>query len=197
MSEYQPSDETLWIATQNNDYKAFYTLFNRYWKKLHATVLHHIHDAEMAEQVVQDVFVVLWKRRAHLKIEKFANYIHVTARYHVFKALKAKKKSLIDYVEDYSAYDEDATINAGELKLNYRDFESQLGNFLQPLPKRCREIFWLSRVENLSNDEIAEKFGISKRTVENQLTIALKHIRNSNLDITSIAFTLALLGSII
>lgn len=196
MPECQQSDEVLWIAIQNSDDRAFNTLFNRYWKKLYCTVLHYINDKEVAEQVVQDVFVVLWKRRAFLKIEKFANYIHVTARYHVFKALKAKKKVSVDYVEDYSAYDEEATINAGELKLNYQDLESQISDFLAPLPKRCREIFWLSRIENLSNDEIAEKFGISKRSVENQLTIALKHIRTLGINITSIAFTLALLASI-
>ncbi len=197
MSEYQLSDETLWIATQNNDYRAFHTLFNRYWKKLHSTVLHYINDSEIAEQVVQDVFVVLWKRREHLKIEKFASYIHVTARYHVFKELKAKKKTVISYVDDYQSYDDGATTNMGELRLDYKDFENQVGNFLSPLPKRCREIFWLSRVENLSNDEIAEKFGISKRSVENQITIALKHIRNSNLNIASAAFALALLASIV
>lgn len=197
MSECQQSDEVLWIAIQNSDDKAFNILFNRYWKKLYSTVLHYLNDKEVAEQVVQDVFVVLWKRREYLAIENFANYIHVTARYHVFKVLKAKKKVLVDYVDDYSTYNECTTINTGELKLHYNDLEGQISNFLTPLPKRCREIFWLSRIENLSNDEIAEKFGISKRTVENQLTIALKHIRNSNLDITSIAFTLALLGSII
>ncbi|SOD20509.1 RNA polymerase sigma factor [Pedobacter xixiisoli] len=197
MSEYQTSDEALWIATQNNDYKAFHTLFNRYWKKLHSTVLHYINDPETAEHIVQDVFVVLWKRREHLKIEKFANYIHVTARYHVFKELKAKKKSLVSYVDDYQAYEGGTTTNLGELKLNYKDFENQVGSFLSPLPKRCREIFWLSRIENLSNDEIAEKFGISKRSVENQITTALKHIRNSNLNITSAAFTFALLTSLI
>ncbi|MGV3547900.1 MAG: RNA polymerase sigma factor, partial [Pedobacter sp.] len=65
MSECQQSDEVLWIAVQNSDNKAFNTLYNRYWKKLYATVLHYINDAEIAERVVQDVFVVLWKRRAH------------------------------------------------------------------------------------------------------------------------------------
>lgn len=197
MSEHQASDEALWAATQNDDYKAFNMLFNRYWKKLHSTVLHYIKDPEVAEHVVQDVFVVLWKRRAHLKIEKFASYIHITARYHVFKELKAKKKSVINYVDDYQVYEEGTTTNMGELKLNYRDFENQVGNFLSPLPKRCREIFWLSRIENLSNDEIAEKFGISKRSVENQITIALKHIRSSNFDVASAAFTLALLASMV
>ena len=49
MSECQRSDEVLWIAVQNSDDKAFNTLYNRYWKKLYATVLHYVNDAEVAE----------------------------------------------------------------------------------------------------------------------------------------------------
>jgi RNA polymerase sigma-70 factor (ECF subfamily) len=49
--------------------------------------------------------------------------------------------------------------------------------YLHQLPKRCQEIFKLSRFDNLSNDEIAAKLGISKRSVENQITLALKHLR--------------------
>ncbi|MDQ8004584.1 MAG: sigma-70 family RNA polymerase sigma factor [Pedobacter sp.] len=193
MSECQQSDEVLWIAVQNSDDKAFNTLYNRYWKKLYATVLHYINDAEIAERVVQDVFVVLWKRRAHLTIESFAKYIHATARYHVFKEVKAKKKTLVEYTDSYLLYDDAATQNSGELKLSYHDFQNQISSYLSPLPKRCKEIFWLSRMENLSNDEIAERFCISKRSVENQITIALKHIRSSNLDIASIALAIALI----
>mgnify|MGYP003574947909 CR=1 FL=1 len=196
MSECQQSDEVLWIAVQNSDDKAFNTLYNRYWKKLYATILHYVNDAEIAEQVVQDVFVVLWKRREYLAIENFAKYIHATARYHVFKEVKAKKKIIVEYTDNYLSYDGAATQNSGELKLNYHDFQNQISSYLSPLPKRCKEIFWLSRMENLSNDEIAEKFCISKRSVENQLTIALKHIRSSKLDIASTAFAIVLLSSL-
>ncbi len=197
MSECQQSDEVLWIAIQNSDDKAFNTLFNRYWKKLYSTVLHYINNKEIAEQVVQDVFVVLWKRREHLAIENFASYIHATARYHVFKELRAKKKTLIEYTDSYQGYDEVCTKNMGELRLGYRDFQNQVSSYLAPLPKRCREIFWLSRVENLTNDEIAERFCISKRSVENQLTIALRHMRNCSLDTASVAFTFALLLGVV
>ncbi|WP_449436580.1 sigma-70 family RNA polymerase sigma factor [Pedobacter steynii] len=57
--------------------------------------------------------------------------------------------------------------------------ESSIEGVLEKLPKKCREIFMLSRFDNLSNQEIAEKLGISKRTVENQITIALKLLRLS------------------
>ncbi len=195
MSECQQSDEILWTAIQNSDDKAFNTLFNRYWKKIYSTVLHYIKEPEIAEQVVQDVFVVLWKRREHLAIENFAKYIHATARYHVFKAMKTKKKAIIEYTDNYGVYEGTPALNMGELRLSYHDVENQVSGYLAPLPKRCREIFWLSRVENLSNEEIAERFCISKRSVENQITIALRHIRTSNFDIATLAFTFLILTS--
>lgn len=195
MCEHQQSDEVLWMAIQNSDDKAFNILFNRYWKKIHSTVLHYIKEPEIAEQVVQDVFVVLWKRREHLMIENFEKYIHATARYHVFKEMKAKKRAIVEYTDDYHSYEGDSTRNLGELRLSYHDVENQVNNYLAPLPKRCREIFWLSRIENLSNDEIAERFCISKRSVENQITIASKHIRNYSLDIASLTFALVILAT--
>lgn len=196
MPEYQQNDDVLWTAIQHGDVKAFNTLYSRYWKKLYATVLHYINEAETAEQVVQDVFVLLWKRREHLAIENFAKYIHATARYHVFKEIKAKKKIVVEYTDNYLFYENTTAQNSGELRLNHHDFLSEVSSYLSPLPKRCREIFWLSRIENLSNDEIAEKFCISKRSVENQLTIALKHIRNSNLNMAP-TFAIALFLSVI
>jgi len=190
MSECQLSDEVLWIAIQHSDDRAFNTLFNRYWKKIYGTVLHYLNDPAIAEQTVQDVFVVLWKRREHLQIENFASYIHATAKYHVFKKIKAKKKILVQYTDNYQTYDDAAAQNLGELKLGYHDVEKQISDYLSPLPKRCREIFWLSRIENLTNDEIAIRFCISKRSVENQITIASKHMRGYSFNLAVAGFVL-------
>lgn len=186
------TDEKLWEGVVEDDSRAFAVLYNRYWKKLYKTVDHYLKDSGIAEQVVHDVFVVLWRRRKHLNIKSFADYIHVTARYHVFKELKARKVSPIEYVESYEGLDAGKVSNAIEEKLNYKDFERKLTDSLKPLPKRCREIFWLSRMENLTNDEIAEKLNISKRTVENQITIALRHLRNFIQEDTASVFSLLL-----
>lgn len=121
--------------------------------------------------------MVLWDRRTFLKIENFKSYIHVTARYHVFIKLKAAKVSPIDYVEAYTENSSDITTSEITEKLLQEDFETELKAYLEKSPKRCAEIFLLSRVKHLSNTEIAELLGISKFTVENQITHALKYIR--------------------
>lgn len=197
MINIQLTDEALWNSVKNNDSRSFVVLYNRYWKKLYKTGDYYLKDSDTAEQIVHDVFVVLWRRRQYLEIKNFANYIHVTARYHIFKELKARKISPIEYIENYDDIDIETSRNQAEEKLDYKDFEDSLAQCLKPLPKRCREIFWLSRIENLSNEEIAEKLGISKRTVENQITHALKHIRVSLHDISSVAFSFLMITTIL
>lgn len=173
------SDKELWDAVVADDDKAFAALYNRYWKKLFTTVFYYLKDETAAEEVLQDVFVVLWNRRKYLAIDNFNSYIRVTARYHVFKQLKENKKLPVSYIESYTDEPGLMVRNAAEETIDLKDFKVQLDYSLKGLPKRCQEVFWLSRVDQLSNSEIAEHFDISKRTVENQITKALKHLRES------------------
>jgi RNA polymerase sigma-70 factor (family 1) len=178
MTKNSFTDDELWKSVVMDSSQAFATLYNRYWKKLYQTTLYYLKDTDTAEQVLQDVFVVLWKKRAQLKIDNFKAYIYITARYHVFTHLRAAKLDPVEYIEHYTENLEQADYNIAEEKLNYNDLMVQLEQNLKKLPKRCREIFWMSRIENLSNEEIALKLGISKRTVENQITQALSHLRS-------------------
>ncbi len=70
-------------------------------------------------------------------------------------------------------------MNDGESNIRYRELEKKVEEELEELPSRCREIFTMSRMQQLTNDEIAARLDISKRTVENQLTYALRHLRLS------------------
>nr|WP_068889160.1 sigma-70 family RNA polymerase sigma factor [Pedobacter panaciterrae] len=179
MTLEQLSDKELWDSIVNDNSQAFAVLYNRHWKKLYKTSCHYLKDKDAAEQILHDAFVTLWTRRKFLKIENFNSYIYITTKYHVFKHLKAAKVSIVDYIEQYEEEATEVNYNEGEKRLDYKDFEIQLDKYLLGVPKRCKEIFWLSRVEHLSNEEIANQLGISKRTVENQITYALKHLRHS------------------
>ena len=68
--------------------------------------------------------------------------------------------------------------NQSDHRIKNQELLLELSHYLEKLPKRCQEIFYLSRMDNLSNQEIAGRLGISKRTVENQITTALKHLRS-------------------
>lgn len=191
MNKREQPDENLWKSITMDDSRAFAELYNRYWKKLYKTALFYLKDPEIAQQVLNDVFVVLWNRRQHLKIESFSNYLFITTKHHVFKALHAVKSEPVQYVEHYQDDYEDS-INEAEKKSNYNDLLHDIDQYLHGLPKRCKEIFWMSRIENLSNQEIATRFGISKRTVENQITYASRHLKTSYKELTLVALLVLL-----
>ena len=98
--------------------------------------------------------------------------------------MKVAKLSKLEYNEKYVEDLTGLAVNFGQVRLNEQDFEYILKEHLKELPKRCREIFYMSKIQQLSNDEIAKELGIAKHTVENQLTFALKHLKSSIKDLS-------------
>lgn len=178
MSEKLSSDEILLNLIKEGDLDSFNILFERYWKKLYATVYSVCSDNEICSEVVHDIFLNLWLRREKLEIGNFKGYVTASARYHIYRHLKNVAKSSLEYREVLE-FGNQVAVNEGENNIRYRELEKKVEEELEELPSRCREIFTLSRMEQLSNDEIAARLDISKRTVENQLTHALRHLRVS------------------
>jgi len=179
MQADQPYDAELWVAVKNDDSKAFKVLFDRYWSSIYTTAHSYIKDQEICYEITHDIFLNIWNKRHTLDIQSFKSYLTTSARYHVYKRRQGVRSLQIQYIDDYSTVAEGSVQNTAEEKLNYQEMEAQISNYLEGLPKRAREIFLLSRREQLSNEEIAVRLDISKRTVENQITSALKHLRIS------------------
>lgn len=173
-----PSDATLLNLIKAGDLDSFNILFERYWEKLFATVFSVCPDTEVCSEIVHDIFLNLWLRREKLQIEYFQGYITASARYQIYRHLKNIKRKSIEYREDLD-FGNLVAVNDGESNIRYRELEKKVEEELEELPSRCREIFTLSRMQQLTNDEIAARLDISKRTVENQLTYALRHLRLS------------------
>ncbi len=173
------TDIELWIAIQDNKLKGFNILFDRYWSKIYTTAFYHLKDAEACTEISHDIFLNIWNRRQALNIQSIKSYLVTSARYHVFKRKQGIRSIDLKYIEDYKSVDLQTVKNSGEESFNYQELEADINSFLEELPSRVREIFILSRREHLSNQEIASRLSISKRTVENQITNALKHLRMS------------------
>jgi RNA polymerase sigma-70 factor (ECF subfamily) len=163
---------------REGDPASFNALFDRYWEMLYATVFSVCSDREVCSEIVHDIFLNIWLKREKLQIESFKAYILASARYHVYRHVKNAREKSLEYREDLE-YSSRISMNDGELNIRYQDLEKSVDRELDELPRRCKEIFTLSRREQLSNDEIATRLDISKRTVENQLTHALRHLRLS------------------
>jgi RNA polymerase sigma-70 factor (family 1) len=172
------SDNELWQAIKLDDKKAFDILFERYWSAMYTSAYNYLRDSELSAEIVHDVFLNIWQKRKEFQIISLKNYLTSSTRYQVYKCLKERKASSIVYVENYNDEICVQQENEGEGKLNAIYLENSIQDYLLQLPKRCREIFLLSRMQHMTNDEIAAHFSISRRTVENQITAALKFLRS-------------------
>lgn len=177
-------DDDLWRAIKSESIPAFELLVERYWEAVYTTAFSYLQEKEIAMEIANDTFLNIWQKKHVLDIGSFKSYLTTSARYHVYKVLKAKKALKLAYVADYENLSSvNVSINTGEEKIRHLNLQSEIDALLSALPARCREIFLLSRLGNLTNTEIAEKLSISKRTVENQISIAQRYVQQNSKNI--------------
>lgn len=178
MNQPLQSDEDLFGAVKRNDKKAFNLLYDRYWELVYKKTFSYLHDTETCMGIVNDIFVNIWEKRDALNIITFKNYVTSAARYRVYNVIKANNTSPLTYIEDYQKLDGlNVVYNNAESNIQTNELTTDLDLLLDKLPARCKEIFLLSRVSHLTNAEIAERLSISKRAVENQISLAVKHLK--------------------
>ena len=157
---------------------AFDWLFIRYQPKVVAFLKACTGDEEQARDIAQDIFFNIWKDRAKLsEVRSFGGYLFQMARFSVYNYydhLDVVKK----YVEEGKTRSE-VTDAGPEEKLKERQIRARIAETVRSMPQRRREIFVMSRWGGYSNDEIAERLNISKRTVENHLTAAQSVLRRT------------------
>lgn len=156
--------------------KAFDEIYAMYAKRLYAYCLQYTKYVEDAEDIVQDVFVHLWKIRKEIRQEEtLKSLLFIMSRNRLINAYHAKINSPIyeDFVNcPYLISGSDPT-----KKMEYDEFVSQLKSVIKELPATQRKVLELSLLHQLGNKEIAEKLLLSEQTVKNQLSIGLKTLR--------------------
>lgn len=167
------TDDALLALWKQKDGAAFECFYKRYFLKLVNTAVRKVHDQQVAEELVQDVFVVLYSNSNGVNDNPGA-YAHRVLKYKIADYYRKHTKIMAAIAAD--------EITSGGLTdtsshLEYKELERQLEQAVMTLPDQCQRVFLLRREANLTNQEVAEKLGISVKTVEAHMSKALRTLR--------------------
>ncbi len=158
------------------DEAAFRIIFDRYKERFYAAAIKMTRSADTAEEIVQEVFITLWLRRAVLAtVENPASYLftivynNIYAHFKKLAVEKRMKQGVGKRINDTESPTEDKLID--------KENQQLLQSLIQQLPPQQQSVYKLSKLEGLSRGEIAERLHISPNTVKNHLQEAVKFIR--------------------
>lgn len=171
------SNSQLIEALKSGDSKAYTFLMDTYYHKLCVYTYSLVHDQDIAEDIVQNVFIRTWKKRDQLKADFEIKSFLYKSVYNEFIDYYRKQKSVFPlenkYISALSSVVEDEDEQSLEKLLKLVKLE------IQNLPPKCKEIFLLSKQEGLTNIEIAEYKNVSVKSVEAHITKAFSILRKS------------------
>jgi RNA polymerase sigma-70 factor (family 1) len=169
-------DRLMWKALIDGDQEAFEQVYKFYGKRIHFICRNKFFMSnEDAEEVIQDTFIRIWQNRGKLDATKSVNaYILAVAKSIILNNIR-KHASALAY-RNYLILKPDCESDT-ENQVVLHDLEDNLKKVLDDLPPQRKTIFILSKFHDMSNDEIAAKLNICKRTVENQLYRAMKTVK--------------------
>lgn len=169
------SEDKLIAALASGAESAFTEIYEHYWFKLLALAYSHTKNKEVAEEIVQEVFISIWNRRTSLKIHSLSNYFAIAIRFSVFKHKRREQRRR--EIEQENCKSEEFVHD--EERIEARFLAEYFRGVIEQLPEKCRMVFNYSRVDGLSNTEISKEMEISEKTVEAHLTKAIKVLRVS------------------
>jgi RNA polymerase sigma-70 factor (ECF subfamily) len=180
------SDIELANRLKTDDELAFSEIYKRYWDKLYVIARKRLNSKPEAEEVVQDIFSNLWRRRGKLELEKgFNHYFAVAVKFEVISRLaKRARANIVDTGgADVSEHFPDlATLQ----KLDFNELYARFQHIVNSLPEKCRIVFHLQHEQGLSQKEISQQMDISEKTVEAHLAKARKKLRDNLGNISSL-----------
>jgi RNA polymerase sigma-70 factor (family 1) len=177
-STFQLHEKDFFARIAHGDEEAFEEIFYHYVPRIQPFIKKITRSELITEEVVQDVFVSLWKNREKLaNVNNYTGYIFTIATNKTYNFLKVKAREA-KRLQELAMTEKDFTNNTVEtIDLNQsRDLINHLVNQLTPQKKL---IYKLTREEGLSHDEIAERLSISKNTIKNHLVETLKYLREN------------------
>jgi len=188
-------DNELIIALNKGDLTAFRQLYSEYYIPLCVYANHFTKRKDIAEEIVQDVFLNIWEQREQLRIiSSLKAYLFTSTRNQCLNHLK-HLQVVMEYNDYYTQLLKDAqdyyiiSQESGDSIMIANELEQSLKEAIDLLPDGCRKVFLMSRFDGLKHKDIAEKLGITLNTVDKQMSIAISKLKES---LRSIIVTLLL-----
>ncbi len=159
---------------RSGDVRAFEMLFNTHYKALVGYGRTIVKDQEEAEDIVQQVFVSVWEKRTTM-------IVHTSFRAMLYSAVHNASLNRIKHQSVKREHARHVTLTGTSIgssyEMQYRELQTRINKAIDQLPEQCARIFKMSRFDELKYQEIADKLGLSVKTVENQMGKALKVLR--------------------
>ena len=168
------SDQELLQWLQHDNEFAFRELYNRYWDKLFFLAHKRLKSAPAAEEIVQEVFLILWEKRSRLVIESLPAYLAAMTRYAVYRYL-AKEKRMAEQQQELGRMANHQAVD--KLPVDNKLILDMVKKLSCKLPEKCRLVFIYNKIDDQSLPDVAKKLKISVKTAESHLTKALRVIR--------------------
>lgn len=158
----------------------FEKLFRAEFKGLCFFAYKYVKDTEIAREIVQEAFAALWEKRAEIDYSRnVKSYLSTSIHNKCLNYLRDNRKfnGNILELENLLEWSDKAEPDTSD-PFTEKELKRSISNAIDELPEKCREVFILNRYENMKYKDVAEKLGISVKTVEAQMSKALQHLRN-------------------
>lgn len=187
------TDFQLTTLLKESDEAAFAEIYTRYAESMAGFAASKLYSLDDARDIIHDLFLKFWEdREQHPVISNLKAYLFTLTRYRIVDKIR---KNITR--EEYAEMLQNLVVNPSSVidqQIAAKELQQTIDKSLAALSPRLKEIYLLSREENLSITEISDKLQLSEQTVKNQLSAALKHLRKSLSVVSTPAFLLWLLS---
>jgi RNA polymerase sigma-70 factor (family 1) len=167
------------LSLKNNDPAAMTELFKSYWEFTFDAAFKKVGDEEVAQDITQEIFISIWENRATLNIEgSLSAYLYGAVKYRVINYFRVQAMLGRHHAELTILMDAQR-VQETDTKLILKDMNSEIEAAFARLPDRMRLVTTMSRRQDKSIKDIAEELGISAQTVKNQITAAMKILKEN------------------
>lgn len=173
------NDALLLLNVEGGCKDSFNMLYEKYWEQAYNNAYKRLQDSDQSKDIVQEIFVNIWLKKEN-HIDNFPAYLNIAVRNRVFKLVEKQKKTC-PFLQN--VHDIPVSHIQTEADILRKDFYKAYEALLSTLPLKRQKIFRLRFHEDLTTKTIAEKLGLSRKTVQNQIGKAIEQLRISLLQL--------------